>query len=395
MRQTEKNKGFSLIEVIVGMLMLTIVIVSVLTAFTASAKNNVHTKREQSAQNLAVNLMEYAKAGGEEFKTVFGGTEEASVVAGTVVLSDVPEGFFTYDVLVEKKYDAVEYNKDLLNAYETIRMGAADGQTIYIDLGQNSASYDAGVVSMFYGMHKDHIDKLNEEAKAKAEEEAEEGEEPEEPVVLVPLSQSQIRHYLSRELVLTTQIVSAQKMQLAAELVYELDTGVKLPGNAARTATREICTSVEFDKGDGSVSNPKKLEQIFVLYTPYTGKNSGTDIRILDVAKVLNSKLFLVWQETTEEALGEELFEKDLATRTGGVQVGVSYTTKSGFPADPYHLDLYSSMDVNGGYSPNVVLHPYSLVPTGSGTRIASVTVQIKDPDSGKILVELSGAYTE
>lgn len=392
MRQTEQNKGFSLIEVIVGMLMLTMVIVSVLTAFTASAKNNVRTKKEQSAENLAVNLMEYAKAGGEEFSTVFGGTQEVPEATGAVVLSDVPEGFFTYDVVVEKKYDAVEYDKDLLNAYETVRLGAADSQTVYIDLGQNGASYDAGVVSMFHGVHADYIDELNAEARAKAEEEAEEGEEPEEPELLVPLSESQIRQYLTRELVLTTQSVSPQKMQLVAELVYELGPEVKLPEDAGRTVSREVCTSVEFDRGD---SNGKKLEQIFVLYTPYEGKSSGTDIRILDGAKVLNSKVFLVWQETSEAELNAELFEKDLATRTGGAKVSLSYTSRAGVPAAPYHLELYSAMEVNGEYSPNVVSYPYALVPTSSGTRIASVLVQIKDPDSGAVLVELSGAYTE
>ncbi len=389
MGQTEKNKGFSLIEVIVGMLMLTIVIVSVLTAFTASAKNNVHTKKEQSAENLAVNLMEYAKAGGEEFSVVFGGTEEAPGVAGTVVLSDVPEGFFTYDVTVEKKYDAVEYDKDLLNAYETVRLGAADSQTVYIDLGQNGATYDSGVVDMFHRIHEEYIEELKEEAEAEEEGEEEE-EEPEEA-----LSESEIRQHLSRELVLTAQSVSSQKMQLVAELLYELDSVVKLPDHMARTVSREICTSVDFDRGDISFTNGSKLEQIFILYTPYEGKNSGTDIRILDSAKVLNSKVFLVWQETVGEALGEELFEKDLATRTGGAQVGISYTNGAGLPADPYHLELYSSMDVNGEYSPNVVLHPYSLVPKESGTRIASVLVQVKDPDSGQVLVELSGAYTE
>lgn len=390
MRQTEQNKGFSLIEVIVGMLMLTIVIVSVLTAFTASAKNNVRTKKEQSAENLAVNLMEYAKAGGEEFSTVFGGTEEVPGATGIVVLSDVPEGFFSYDVVVEKKYDAVEYDKDLLNAYETVRLGATDDRSVYIELGRHGAGYDSSVVRMFQRMHEEHIDELNEEAEVEAEEEGDPAPEPE-----VALTESEIRQHLTRELVLTAQSVSSQKMQLVAELVYELDPEVELPEDIERTVSREVCTSVEFDRGDLILTNGKKLEQIYILYAPYEGKNSGTDIRILDGAKVLNSKVFLVWQETTGEVLNAELFEKDLATRTGGAQVSLSYTSRAGLPADPYHLELYSAMDVNGEYSPNVVSHPYALVSTGSGTRIASISVQIKDPDSGAVLVELSGAYTE
>lgn len=379
MRQTEKNSGFSLIEVIVGMLMLTIVIVSVLTAFTASAKNNVRTKKEQSAENLAVNLMEYAKAGGEEFSVVFGGTEEIPEAADAVLLSDVPEGFFTYDVVVEKKYDAVEYDKDLLNAYETIRLGTEDKQTVFVDLGMNGISYDNSVVRLFLETHELYMEELNASLA-----------EPEEV-----LTEQQLRQRMTRELVISTESIDAQKMQLVAELVYELEDTVKLPEDTERTVIREVCRSVSFDRGDISFGNTKKIEQIFVLFTPYQGKKGSADIRILDEAKVLNSKLFLVWQETADEALSDELYEKNLATRTGGAKVDISYTSREGIPADPYRMELYSAVDFDAEYSSNVVNHIYSLVPTGSGTRIASVLVQVKDPDSGAVLVELSGAYTE
>lgn len=380
MRQTEKNNGFSLIEVIVGMLMLTIVIVSVLTAFTASAKNNVRAKKEQSAENLAVNLMEYARAGGEEFSVVFGGTEEVPETTETVRLSNVPEGFFSYDVVVEKTYDAVEYDKDLLNAYETIRPGTEDMQTVFVDLGMNGISYDNSVVRLFLETHKLYMEELIGASLA----------EPDEV-----LTEPQLRQRMTRELVISTESIDSRKMQLVAELVYEVANTVKLPEDMERKITREVCRSIAFDRGDISFGDTKKIEQIFVLFTPYQGKKGSADIRILDSAKVLNSKLFLVWQETTDEALNDELYEKTLATRTGGAKVDISYTSREGIPADPYRLELYSAVDFDAEYSPNVVSHRYSLVPTGSGKRIASVLVQVKDPDSGAVLVELSGAYTE
>lgn len=379
MRQTEKNNGFSLIEVIVGMLMLTLVIVSVLTAFTASAKNNVRAKKEQSAENLAVNLMEYAKAGGEEFSAVFGGTEDAPGAPGVVRLSGVPEGFFSYDVLVEKKYDAAEYDKDLLNAYEIIRLEGTDNQTVFVDLGSNGAGYDDQVVRMFLEMHELYMEEYNASLA-----------EPEEV-----LTELQLRQRMTRELVLSTECMGTQKMQLVAELVYELEDTVKLPEDTELTVRREICRSVSFDRGDFVLADGKKLEQIFILFTPYEGKLSGTDIRILDASKVLDSKMFLVWQETTEEVLSAELYEKNLPTRTGGAKVGISYTSETGIPADPYRLELYSTVDLDAEYSSNVTIQPYSIVPTGNGTRIASVLIQVKEPETGAVLVELSGAYTE
>ena len=58
----KNNKGFTLVEVIVSMLVLSIVISSVLTAFSLSAKANARTKKVQSAESLMEDLQELANA---------------------------------------------------------------------------------------------------------------------------------------------------------------------------------------------------------------------------------------------------------------------------------------------------------------------------------------------
>ncbi len=117
MRKAAENKGFTLVEVIVGMLMLAIVIVSVLTAFASAARNTVFSKKEQSAKTLAANLMEYVKAGGEDYTGIFGGTKEEATPGNEAVsvLRGVPEGFYTFDVELEKNFDVVEYDLSLIH----------------------------------------------------------------------------------------------------------------------------------------------------------------------------------------------------------------------------------------------------------------------------------------
>ena len=56
-----KNKGFTLVEVIGSMLVLSITISSVLTAFSLSAKSNAKTKRIQGAESLMEDLLELAR----------------------------------------------------------------------------------------------------------------------------------------------------------------------------------------------------------------------------------------------------------------------------------------------------------------------------------------------
>ena len=60
------NKGYSLVEVIVAMLILAIITIPLLTSFNVVSKANLNTREKQYASNVATNVLEAVKQYGIE-----------------------------------------------------------------------------------------------------------------------------------------------------------------------------------------------------------------------------------------------------------------------------------------------------------------------------------------
>ena len=408
MRKAAENKGFTLVEVIVGMLMLAIVIVSVLTAFASAARNTVFSKKEQSAKTLAANLMEYVKAGGEDYTGIFGGTKEEATPGNEAVsvLRGVGEGFYTFDVELEKNFDVVEYDTAWLNDYREILLDSGGDGTVLIDLSGQGTAYDMYAVDTFYAMHEQYVTNYNEKELAEWREQVRaqsEGLGPGEPtptplpspIPMLPVTRDEVLAQTTRELVLCSEGVSYGKMQLTAKLFYTLGAGITIPVGVERDIVTQIFGSRVYDSGNDAVAGTNTLEKIYVLYAPFAGGSSGTDIRVLDEGSSLNADLFLVWSEDARELPGDELYEKTMAERTGGKQLTMSFFSRESVFAVPYRLRVYSSVLLNKEVSPAVEYYDFSLVPTGETERIAAVKIKVTDPESGKTLANLSSAYTE
>ena len=58
----QSNKGFTLVEVLVAILVLSIILVPLLSAFVVSANTNAKARRTLRATTLAQNVMEELKA---------------------------------------------------------------------------------------------------------------------------------------------------------------------------------------------------------------------------------------------------------------------------------------------------------------------------------------------
>ena len=63
-KMKKQNQGFTLVEVVVSMLVLSIISVTILTAFTQAAKANTKSRKVQDAEKVLINFSEYLEAGG-------------------------------------------------------------------------------------------------------------------------------------------------------------------------------------------------------------------------------------------------------------------------------------------------------------------------------------------
>lgn len=399
----KKNEGFTLVEVIVSMLVLSITIVSVLSAFSTAAKSNTRTKKMQGAETLLENLLEYTKAYAKGFDsekdldalglytdlflmdsctvtTKFSDTNDVEVSE----LAGVKEGLYGYTVRITRDRKPAAYATGSLNDHKVISFGETGSKTVVINASVQD--YDKDAVELFLAMNEEEVDQHNLAESEKA------AKDPDYTAdILTALTEDEIGNQLKRELWLETSLPKPDKVQLKAYMVYTVPDSMRLPDGASRQIKTEFFASGEFDLSSGAPGTAERLKQIYVLYAPSSVAKglSESDVRILDKAGQLDANLFLAYQKSGLEAV-DAAVSKDLAGRyTSSERVRVSFRDSALSVYEPLHLGLYCSSALSVDAKPSTVKEEAnSLVAGNTEYRVVTIKIEVIDPATGTILAE-------
>ncbi len=408
MRKKIENRGMSLIEVIVSMLVLSIAVVTVMSAFSMASKTNLQSKRHQDVESVMESFLEYAEAGGTEYQRDFDVAATDYSVDPDVdgdgtkkkeTLLNIKQGFGTYNVTVTTDTAPDKYTSGEFNNHDVIHFGGTGNNTVLIDASleqndsfphNNISDADDTAHDYFWLWHSQAVDEYNDEH----EDDAGFSEMP-----MIPLSN--IGSYIGRELRIMTTEPEPNKMQLMASFVYTIDDGVKLPDSLSRTYSVLIYLSPVYDAGHVTTEGANKLEQVYIMYSDAVKENhslaDAIDIRIVDTEatqKRLHATFFLVNQEevseskTVNNAIGKN-FEDRVHNKHESLTVSFKDPI-TGNPATPL-AKLYSSINVNlvgedANVTYNAAENAFNLVEKGNEVRVVTVTVEVADADTGTVI---------
>ena len=181
-------------------------------------------------------------------------------------------------------------------------------------------------------------------------------------------------------------------MQLTASFVYMLDDSVQLPEDTSKVYEVPLYVSELYDKAGSTDPNAKKLNQIYIMYSPSVEEEAlygaGKDIRLLDATnpedKALNASIYIA-----NQVVGENPTSVDTAIGIGGLANRAGATNKIRISLkdpetdtlrEPVGGKIYCSCDVEVEPTASVVaFEKNSLVAKGEEVRIVTTTVEIKD----------------
>lgn len=403
----KKNTGFTLVEVIVSMLVLSITIVSVLSAFTIAAKSNARTKKVQEAESLLGDVLEYTKAKsrqldptkgmdalglyGKEFDgtlsvlTPFSETNDVE----EVLITGVKEGFHRFNIKITRDRKPAKYSSGG-NAHKSITFGETGSKTAVVPA--NTTQYDEDARDLFLQMYKEAVEQHNIEVDQALAADPNYSEKvkinlPED----VESQKEIIRTKLSREIWLETEKPqnNTDKMKLIAYMVYKIEDDLLMPVGAERQIKTKFFESEEYDLSTSTEEEAEKLKQVYVLYLPSTEakKVSNVDLRILDKENQLEANVFLAYQKDAVEV--EDVTSKKLADRyQNSEQIKVSFVDSNSMLKNPRKVGLYCScgLYVVGTTPSTVTTEAKSLVASSEGIRIVTIDVEIIDPEKGTVL---------
>ena len=394
--KSNKNSGMSLIEVIVSMLVLSIAVVAVTMSFSTASKINMGTGQKQTAESLMENLLEYAEAGGTEYFTWFGADSSEVLTDGVLpsqqktLYKGVKQGMHVYDVRVLVDNNPTEYANDKLNDYDVIQFGGASSNTILIDASLGSynvknpteqvSDYDEDAYEYFYNTHISAVLEANLAGATPP---------------LTPTPMSQIPNYVDRELRLVVSKPVENKMQLTAKMTYILDDGIMISAGASDTFETTLFVSDLYDLASDTDEDAKKLNQIYIMYSPAkletVGYNLGQDIRVMDPNKVMDADIFIANQQTSLEdvdlAIGKnEITQRDTSTHT--VFVSCSNPDGSGSSMQPAGGDIYCSglLAIQGFDTTTTTGHQQRMLAKGKEVRIIATTLEVLEAGTDTVL---------
>ena len=301
MRKENKNSGMSLVEVIISMLVLSIAVVTVLSAFSMASKTNLQAKKHQCVESLMENFVEYAEAGGKEFGAYFGITAEPvptpdpSAPPSTVTTEtyrNVRQGYFDFDVEITTDTAPTKYASPELNDRPVIQFGGSGSTTVLIDASRSANvnnGNDNDAYNYFYTWHV--IAMENRKAAIDADDTKSEEEKEEKKAECEPKTFEEVRNQVDRELWISAVTTGPDKMKLEAYYRYEL-YGIDLPAGVDTVYTSLIYISDEFDSAGSAGDNT--LDQVYILYSDSDYEMNDVrmqDIRILDGTTDAEKKL--------------------------------------------------------------------------------------------------------
>ena len=415
----ENNRGFTLVEVIVSMLVLSITIVSVLSAFVYASKSNALTKKMQASEALLEDLEEYTDAYSKSFDPEKGMDELASsmglytsVFSGSScsvttpfsdtndvevsTLTGVTKGSNSFTVRITRDRTPDEYlpavpgSTGSVNTAGSIVFGETGSKTILINVDMDT--FDESVRNIFHSLHATAVANFN--AAQDVLEAKGDSFESDKSVMGESELNSHIQRVLRYELVHPDG--NSEKVVLQGTAVYTLDSNaVYLEADASNTWQQVFYTSDEFDSLSSSNASPEHLKQIYIIYeeSNYTKETPTTKVYLLDKTNQLpttntgslDANVFFVCQKNSltdlntavNETLGSYFGTEKL---TVGVSDGGSVT--------PTRAELYCSAGINVmGLRPTTVeVYDNRLVAKNDNLRLITINIEVLDPDTGTVL---------
>lgn len=392
----KKNKGFTLVEVIVSMLVLSITISSVLTAFSLSAKSNAKTKRIQGAESLMEDLLELA--GAVKKSSEYAGTC-AGLYSGTattkqslsntqpveiVEITGVQKGSYTYKVVVTRDTQPAKYSG--MNNKQVLSFGASGSKSAMIDASLNGNDIngdgindnDYSALDEFYTAHINKVAEYNAAL----------------PVGGTPLTEKtedEVKSLIDRDILLEAVKTPEGEMELAAYMCYTVPDSLELPDTVERTQKTEIYRSAAYHMASDTTEGAEKLDRIYLLYSPWADEDRSTannyDVRIVDKDKVLGADVFLVYQEDTKKTVDSTLLTQQLSDRFNAKDIKVYFGEKSDISQSaPYRVDLYSSAEIKWtGSVFGVTAKSHSMISETAEIRVEELTIKIFDAEGNEL----------
>lgn len=388
----KENRGFSLVEVIVSMLVLSIVIASVLTAFSLSAKVNAKTRKLQSAESLMEDLVELAGAVKDSSKYVdtlhglYGGSvEEKQHLSETQkveikTITGVDKGAYTFEIEVTRDTEPTKYTN--MNDQKVLSFGATGKKTALIDaskngnlnLGSSVHRYDKWALDYFVTQHNAKIDEMEADEDIEVEESDKK-------------TKSQIQDMMDRDVILEAVNLGGNKMQLKAHFVYKVpdsNSMLLLPADASRELKDTFYTSAVYDSAAATGPSVEKIDRVYLLYSPCEGEVTSSygncDVRIIDPGQVLGAEVYLLYQEDSKKAITSDLISQELSTRFDSKEIEVTFGYKGAMESAPGKVDLYSPAEIicNSGFE-NVSVYSNTLVSMQPSIRVQELTIKVTD----------------
>lgn len=394
MNKKLNQKGFSLVEVIVSMLILSIVIVSILAAFTQSAKSNLKTKNIQGAEALVTNLVEYVEAGGSDFLEFVSGASDITLPEGdadgeqTFNLNNVPMGYNKYTIKVTKDNSPDKYDLSL-NKYAIIKLGDSLRASLMVDVsdkgcdedGDGRNDIDDRVLNMFYTFNLDAIEAANTQALLN---------DPTAEEIEKPANQEALENHVSREVIIETKKDGTTKMYIEVKLRYTLDSTVMIPAAESRVWEEPIFVSEKYANATSTDEGAVKLGSIYLAYedSQIVKKAPDAKVRIVGENEVFGANVYIACQDSVSL---DDSISKTITERMSGKQVTVDFSD-GGILKKPASCHVYCSGTVSlrntFAAADNVLSTSNSLVATDEQIRAIGYKFEVYGSDASYALAK-------